>query len=187
MRERNIATLAEELLFEIEPRRLDGLREGLQDTPERFARACAEWFSGYDIEPSSVMKTFEDGAENNGEMILLEGIPVFSHCEHHLAPFAGKATVAYIPDGRIIGLSKIPKLVNIFARRLQVQERLTTQIANALMEHLTPKGCGVIIRCEHFCMSTRGVHTPGVLTTTSALRGCFMDAAARAEFLSLTQ
>lgn len=160
-------------------------REGLLDTPKRVRKAWSEWFSGYKQSPAEVMRTFEDGAENCNEMVVLEAIPVQSHCEHHLAPFIGTAVVGYIPDGRIIGLSKIPRLVDVFAKRLQVQERLTNQVADAMMKHLRPKGAGVIIRAEHFCMATRGVHKPGVWTTTSALRGCFMEPEVRAEFLAL--
>ncbi len=160
-------------------------REGLLDTPRRVTRAWGEWFSGYGKNPADIMRTFEDGAENCNEMVVLEAIPVQSHCEHHIAPFVGTAIVGYIPAGRIIGLSKIPRLVDVFAKRLQVQERLTNQIADAMMKYLEPKGVGVIIRAEHFCMATRGVHKPGVFTTTSALRGIFMESAVRAEFLAL--
>lgn len=164
----------------------DPNREGLRESPTRFLKAWGEWTEGYSRDPRSILKTFEDGATNYNEMIVLDAIPVQSHCEHHLAPFVGTAAVGYIPNGRIVGLSKIPRLVNIFAKRLQVQERLTNQIADALWEHLEPKGVGVVIRAEHFCMATRGVHTPGVFTTTSALRGLFLEApSVRAEFLSL--
>lgn len=163
----------------------DPQREGLVDTPRRVTEAWREWFSGYTQDPASIFRTFKDGAEDCDEMIILDNIPVQSHCEHHLAPFIGTAVIGYIPKGKIVGLSKIPRLVNIFAKRLQVQERLTNQIADSMMEHLKPRGVGVIIRAEHYCMSTRGVHTPGVFTTTSALRGIFQDARARAEFLAL--
>lgn len=163
------------------------LRPGLEETPARVARAYAEWFGGYAQSISSLFKTFEDGAEGCNSMIVLEAIPIQSHCEHHMAPFIGTAVVGYIPDGRILGLSKIPKLVNAFAKRLQVQERLTNQIADALTAHLAPKGAGVIIRAEHFCMATRGVHVPGVITTTSALRGVFLEPGAREEFLQFAK
>jgi GTP cyclohydrolase I len=166
----------------------DPSREGLRETPQRVIAAWEEWTSGYAQDPAKVLKSFEDGAQNCNEMIVLDRIPVQSHCEHHMAPFVGVAAVGYIPNGKIVGLSKIPRLVNIFAKRLQVQERLTNQIADALMEHLQPQGVGVVIRCEHFCMATRGVHTPGVFTTSSALRGLFLDShQVRAEFLSLAQ
>lgn len=163
-------------------------REGLLDTPSRFLDAWKEWTAGYHQDPETVLKSFEDGAQSYDQMIVLDSIPVQSHCEHHLAPFVGTAAIAYIPHGRIVGLSKLPRLVNIFAKRLQVQERLTCQIADALMTHLKPLGVGVVIRAEHFCMSTRGVHTPGVFTTTSALRGLFMDSLnVREEFLSFVK
>lgn len=160
-------------------------REGLLETPARVEKAWGEWFSGYGQDPQSLFKTFEDGAQGCDEMVVLDNIPVQSHCEHHIAPFVGTAIVGYIPNGRIIGLSKIPRLVNIFAKRLQVQERLTNQIADSLMQYLEPKGVGVVIRAEHMCMSTRGAHVPGVFTTTSALRGVFLEKPeVRAEFLS---
>lgn len=177
------------MLRAIEPSLVaDYLRPGIRDTPRRVAEAFSEWFGGYAQDPAEVMRTFEDGAEQCNEMVVLTNIPVESHCEHHMAPFIGKATVAYIPAGRIIGISKIARLVNIFAKRLQVQERLTNQIADAMLPTLLPKGVGVIITCEHMCMATRGVHTPGVKTTTSALRGNFFnDSTVRAEFLALHQ
>lgn len=163
------------------------LREGLRETPKRVAKAFGEWFAGYRQDPAELFKTFDDGAQNYNEMVVLDSIPVQSHCEHHMAPFVGTAVVGYLPQDRIIGLSKIPKLVNIFAKRLQVQERLTAQIADCMMQGLKPRGVGVVIRAEHFCMSTRGVHTPGVFTTTSALRGDFMTPEVRAEFLELAR
>ena len=163
-------------------------RPGLSETPERVAKAYREWFGGYHQNPDAVFKTFDDGAEGCNEMVVLENIPVYSHCEHHLAPWAGKATIAYIPNGRIVGLSKIPRLVEVFARRLQVQERLTNQVADAMVRGLQPLGVGVVVRAEHFCMATRGVHRPGIITTTSALRGLFLsDASVRAEFLALAR
>jgi GTP cyclohydrolase IA len=162
-------------------------REGLLETPARVVKAWQEWFTGYAQDPGALFKSFEDGAENYNEMVVLDSIPVQSHCEHHMAPFVGTAVVAYIPDGRIIGLSKITRLVDVFAKRLQVQERLTNQIADAMMTGLVPRGVAVLIRAEHFCMATRGVHKPGVFTTTSTLRGIFMDATVRSEFLSLAR
>lgn len=175
----------EVMLTEIEPRGHN--RPGLLDTPMRVAKAFEEWFSGYSVNVPHLFKTFEDGAEDCDEMIVLDSIPVQSHCEHHMAPFVGTAVVGYIPAGRIIGLSKVPKLVNAFSKRLQVQERLTNQIADAMTEHLKPKGVGVVIRAEHFCMATRGVHAPGVFTTTCALRGVFREPGAREEFLSFAR
>lgn len=164
----------------------DPHRGGLKETPKRVAKAWRQWTAGYDQKPAEVLKTFEDGAEQCDEMVVVERIPVYSHCEHHLAPIFGQAVVAYIPDKRIVGLSKINRLVDVYARRLQVQERMTNQIANALMEHLSPRGCGVLVRARHMCMESRGVKQNS-LTTTSALRGVFTDGTVRAEFLSLAR
>lgn len=185
MNHENIEQAIVLLLSEIEPRGM--FRKGIDETPQRVARAFEEWFGGYAVDIPALFKTFTDGAENCDEMIVLDSIPVQSQCEHHMAPFVGTATVGYIPDGHIIGLSKIPKLVNAYSKRLQVQERLTNQIAEAMQTYLKPKGVGVVIRAEHFCMATRGVHTPGVFTTTSSLRGVFKEAGAREEFLSFAR
>jgi GTP cyclohydrolase I len=164
----------------------DPTREGLRQTPDRVLRAWREWCSGYGADPAEVLTTFEDGAARVDELVVMRGIPVYSTCEHHLAPFFGTATIGYIPNGRIVGLSKLDRLTNIFAKRLQVQERLTNQIADALEENLEPLGVGVIITCRHMCMESRGVYTPGTPTTTSALRGAlYDDARARAEFMAL--
>lgn len=164
----------------------DPNRPGLQDTPSRVIRAWQEWTSGYNVDLAHLFTVFEDGAENVDEMILVRDIPFYSHCEHHLTPFFGKATVAYIPDGKIVGLSKINRLVDVFARRLQVQERLTTQIADSLVANLKPKGCGVVLTARHLCMESRGVRQQGHTTTTSALRGAFKDEPiARHEFMNL--
>lgn len=161
-------------------------RPGLLETPSRVVKSWDTFFGGYKAKPEDIIKLFEDGAKDVDEMVLLTDIPVMSHCEHHMVPFIGVAHVAYIPNGKIIGLSKIPKLVDVFARRLQVQERLTNQIADAMMEHMAPHGVGVVIKAQHFCMTTRGVKTPGVWTTTSAVRGYFKDKPeTRAEFLGL--
>jgi GTP cyclohydrolase I len=162
-------------------------REGLKETPRRFLDAWQEWCSGYEVkDPGSILKAFEDGAAGVDEMVLVRDIPIFSHCEHHLAPFFGTAHVAYIPSGKIVGLSKIPRLVQVFSRRLQVQERLTQQIASTIEEALKPKAVGVVLECRHMCMESRGVKTPGSSTTTSALRGAFKnDPSARAEFMRL--
>ena len=162
-------------------------RGGLVETPMRAAKAWEHWTSGYHMNPAAVLKVFEDGAEDCDEMVVVQDIPVYSHCEHHLAPIFGTATVGYLPDKRIVGLSKLNRLVDIFARRLQVQERMTNQIANALMEHLAPHGCGVIIRARHMCMESRGVRQPSN-TMTSALRGAFRDdPTVRAEFMALAK
>jgi GTP cyclohydrolase I len=159
-------------------------RGGLVKTPERFVRAWQHWTSGYGQDAAQYLHSFEDGAEQCDEMILLRGIPVYSNCEHHLAPFFGVAHVGYIPNKKILGLSKISRVIDVFAHRLQVQERLTNQVANALFEGLQPLGVGVLIECQHTCMSSRGIHQPGILTSTCALRGVFRtDAAARDEFL----
>lgn len=161
-------------------------REGLVDTPKRVAKAWNEWASGYVVNPADVLKTFEDGASKSDELVIVHNIPVISKCEHHLADIVGVAHVGYIPDGRIVGLSKLARLVEVYARRLQVQERLTSQIANALDEHLKPKGVGVLIRAHHGCMSTRGVRIHGSTTTTSAMRGALLnEPSARAEFMML--
>lgn len=160
-------------------------REGLQETPARVVKAYGEWFAGYKQDPADLFKTFEDGAEGADEMVLLTDIPVFSHCEHHITPIVGVAHVAYIPNGKVVGISKLGRVVDLFARRLQVQERLTNQIADAIQTHLDPHGVAVVIRAKHFCMTTRGVKMPNVDTTTSALRGAFKEGAPRAEFLSL--
>ena len=164
----------------------DPNRGGLQETPKRFLKAWDEYTSGYKEDPANVLKTFEDGAEGYDEMVLVKDIPIYSHCEHHLAPFFGVAHVAYIPGKCIVGLSKIARVVDIFMRRLQVQERLTNQIAEALMTHLLPRGVAVVLECRHFCMECRGVKLQGVSTTTSKMTGLFMkEVAARNEFMGL--
>ncbi|WP_422110466.1 GTP cyclohydrolase I FolE [Cellulosimicrobium arenosum] len=160
-------------------------REGLRDTPARVARAYREVFAGLRQEPDDVLTTtFDIGHE---EMVLVKDIEVYSTCEHHLVPFHGVAHVGYIPnaDGRITGLSKLARLVDVFARRPQVQERLTSQVADALVEHLQPRGAIVVVECEHLCMSMRGVRKPGSRTVTSAVRGQMRDGATRAEAMSL--
>jgi GTP cyclohydrolase IA len=158
-------------------------REGLQDTPARVARAFKENFEGLWQHPQDVLTTtFDIGHE---ELVIIRDIEVFSHCEHHLTPFHGVAHVGYIPSGKITGLSKVARLVDLFARRPQVQERLTTQIADAMMEILNPMGVIVVIDCEHLCMSMRGVRKSQARTTTSAVRGVLRDPATRAEAISL--
>jgi GTP cyclohydrolase I len=161
-------------------------REGLSDTPKRVAKAWEHWCGGYQIMSRSLLKTFEDGAEGYDEMVAVVKIPFYSHCEHHLAPFFGTATIAYIPAKRIVGLSKLSRLLDAYARRLQVQERLTRQVVDALTEHLNPKGAGVILRARHLCMESRGVRQQGHHTVTSALTGVFKTKPeVRAEFLAL--
>jgi len=161
-------------------------RAGLVETPSRVAKAWKHWTSGYTQDPAELLKVFEDGAEGYDELIIIRGIPVYSHCEHHLAPFFGKATIGYVPDGKIVGLSKLTRLVDCFAKRLQGQERLTVQIANALMTHLEPKAVGVIIHCRHLCMESRGIRTQGEETITSTMLGDLLsNLALRTEFLAL--
>lgn len=163
-------------------------RPGLVETPARVAKAWKHWTSGYDQDPETLLKAFEDGAEQYNELIVVRNIPVYSHCEHHLAPFFGKATVGYLPDGKIVGLSKLTRLVDCFAKRLQVQERMTIQIANALMEVLEPKAVGVVIKCRHLCMESRGIRTPGEETITSAMLGELQpNLGLRTEFLALAR
>jgi GTP cyclohydrolase I len=158
-------------------------REGLKETPARVARAFAENFEGLWQKPEDVLTTtFDIGHE---ELVIIRDIEVFSHCEHHLTPFHGVAHIGYIPSGKITGLSKVARLVDLYARRPQVQERLTTQIADALVEILKPMGVIVIIDCEHLCMSMRGVRKSQARTTTSAVRGVLRDATTRAEAISL--
>ena len=163
----------------------DVSREGLQDTPSRVVKAWDEWFKGYTQDPKDLFTVFEDGAQDVDEIVLLTDIPVFSHCEHHITPIIGVAHVGYLPDKRIVGISKLARVVDMFARRLQVQERLTTQVANCIMEHLQPRGVGVIVTAKHLCMSSRGVKTPTVDTTTSVMRGAFSSPTTKHEFLDL--
>lgn len=158
-------------------------RDGLKETPARVARAFKENFEGLWKSPQDVLTTtFDIGHE---ELVIIRDIEVFSHCEHHLTPFHGVAHVGYIPSGKITGLSKVARLVDLFARRPQVQERLTTQIADAMVQILNPMGVIVIIDCEHLCMSMRGVRKSRARTTTSAVRGALRDPATRAEAISL--
>lgn len=163
----------------------DPEREGLKDTPKRFLKAWKEhWGSGYGKELD--LKVFEDGGQDYDQMVVIENIRVQSHCEHHLAPIIGQAKVAYIPNGKIVGLSKINRLVDLFSRRLQVQERLTSQIADTLMKELNPLGVGVIIKADHYCVRSRGILDENSFTITSALRGKFRtDEIVRKEFLKL--
>ena len=160
-------------------------REGLLETPARVARAYAETFAGLHQDPADVLSTTFDIGHD--EMVLVKDIELYSTCEHHLVPFHGVAHVGYIPnvDGRVTGLSKLARLVDVFARRPQVQERLTSQVADALVEHLQPRGVIVVIECEHLCMSMRGVRKPGARTGTSAVRGQMRNGTTRAEAMSL--
>lgn len=166
----------------------DATRGGLAETPARVAKAWQHWCSGYGKDPAEVLKVFEDGAEKYDEMVVVRDIPFYSKCEHHLADIFGTATIAYVPNGKIVGLSKLNRVLDLYARRLQVQERLTAQVADALMEHLQPKGAGVVIKARHMCMESRGVCQQGHHTVTSALRGVFKEqSVTRAEFLALAR
>lgn len=163
----------------------DPHREGLLETPGRVVAAWDEWFSGYKQDPSTILKTFKDGAElvSGDELVLVANIEFYSFCEHHMAPFFGHAHVGYIPNGSVVGLSKFARLVDCFAKRLQVQERLTNQIANAVEVALMPLGVGVVLTASHHCMCSRGVNKQHSATLSSALRGAMKDnPATRAEF-----
>ena len=163
-------------------------RGGLRETPKRVAKAWQHWCKGYTESPEDVLKVFEDGAEKCDEMVVVRNIPFYSQCEHHMAPFFGTATIAYIPNGRIVGLSKLSRLLDIYARRLQVQERLTNQVADALTKHLGAQGAGVILEARHLCMESRGICQQGSTTVTSALRGAIRNKPeARAEFMVLAK
>lgn len=167
----------------------DATRGGLLETPKRVLKAWKnEWSSGYNKDPKDVLKVFEDGADGCDQMVIIRDIPIYSHCEHHLAPFFGTATVAYIPNKKIVGLSKLSRVVDIFSHRLQVQERLTNQIADAINDNLDPIGVGVVINCRHMCMESRGIRRSGSNTITSALRGAIRDdQRARSEFLDFVK
>ena len=164
----------------------DPSREGLLETPARVARMYQEIFSGLEADPKDFLKIFDEGPGHD-ELVLVKDIPLYSVCEHHLLPFIGRAHIAYIPkNGRIIGLSKFARIVDCFARRPQVQERLTVQIADFLFEQLEPLGVAVFIQAEHLCMTMRGARAAGAMTQTSALRGCMRsDAKTRAEVMAL--
>lgn len=166
----------------------DANREGLLETPHRVAKAWKHWCGGYGKDPKEILKVFEDGAEKHDQMVTVKDIPIYSHCEHHMAPIFGTVTISYIPNGKIVGLSKLSRLADMYARRLQVQERLTDQIADALFEHLDAVGVGVVIKARHMCMESRGVCQQGHHTVTTALRGAMRDEPdTRAEFLRLAQ
>jgi GTP cyclohydrolase I len=164
----------------------DPSREGLLGTPGRVARAYEEFFRGYDTDPVELLhRTFEE-VEGYDEMVVLRDIRFESHCEHHLAPIIGKAHVAYLPTNRVVGISKLARLVEVYAKRLQIQEKMTAQIANTLNEVLQPAGVAVVIEAAHQCMTTRGVHKPGVTMVTSRMLGAFRDdASTRREFLAI--
>ena len=153
----------------------DSERDGLIETPARAARAFEEFFAGYRQDPATLLRTTFEEIEGYDESVALRGIPFESHCEHHLAPIIGKAWVVYVPNGRVVGISKLARVVECYARRLQVQERMTAQIANTIDDVLRPRGVGVIVKATHHCMTTRGVHKPGTDLVTSRTLGCFRD------------
>ena len=162
-----------------------GLREGLIETPDRVAKAMGKWFEGYSApSDAEILKVFEDGAENYDQMVVVKDIPIYSKCEHHMADIFGTATIAYIPNGKIVGLSKLSRSANKYARRLQVQERLTQQIADSLFKELDAKGVGVVIKARHMCKESRGICQQGHHTITTALKGEIRnDRDCRAEFM----
>ena len=163
-------------------------REGLIGTPDRVVRSYEEFFAGYELDPVEILhRTFEE-TEGYDEMVVLRDIRLESHCEHHMVPIIGKVHVAYLPDRRVVGISKLARVVEVFAKRLQIQEKLTSQIANAINDVLQPKGVAVVIEAAHQCMTTRGVHKPGVTMITSRMLGAFRDSpATRREFMALIQ
>lgn len=164
----------------------DPNREGLLDTPRRVVSAYTEWFAGYREDPEAFLERTFSETEGYDEMVVLTDIRFESHCEHHMAPIIGRAHVAYLPDRRVVGISKLARLIEVFSRRLQIQEKMTAQIANALDRVLQPKGAAVIVEATHHCMTTRGVHKPGVTMVTSRMLGAFRnDQATRREFLAM--
>jgi GTP cyclohydrolase I len=150
-------------------------REGLVGTPERIVRAYREYFSGYDEDPVELLQRTFEAIDGYDEIVVLKDIRFESHCEHHLAPFIGKVHIAYLPKNRVVGISKLARLVDVYAKRLQIQEKMTSQIANTVDEILQPKGVAVVIEAAHQCMTTRGVHKPGVTMVTSRMLGVFRD------------
>jgi GTP cyclohydrolase I len=164
----------------------DPTREGLRGTPDRVVRSFEEFFSGYDTDPVELLHRTFDEINGYDEIVVLRDIRFESHCEHHMAPIIGKAHVAYLPDQRVVGISKLARLVELYAKRLQIQEKMTTQIANTLNDVLQPKGVAVVIEAAHQCMTTRGIHKPGVTMVTSRMIGAFRDdQATRREFLAM--
>jgi GTP cyclohydrolase I len=160
-------------------------REGLLDTPKRVTKAYGEWFAGYEVDPQEILaRTFEE-VEGYDEMVVLRNVRFESHCEHHLAPIIGKAHIAYLPDRRVVGISKLARLVDAYGKRLQIQEKMTAQIANTLNDVLQPKGVGVVIEASHGCMTTRGIHKSGLTMVTSQMIGAFREqSSTRREFLA---
>ena len=161
-------------------------REGLKDTPKRVVKAYEDWFSGYNEDPKEVLKKTFSELDGYDEIIMLRDIRIESHCEHHIAPFIGSAHVAYLPKKRVVGISKLARITRIFSKRMQVQEKLTAQIANCIQEVLSPRGVAVVIEAQHQCMTTRGINAPGISMVTSQLLGKFRtDASTRREFYSM--
>ncbi len=179
-----IETLSDNYRLIIENLGEDTQREGIVKTPERAAKAIQYLTHGYDIDPSEILKSALF-SEDHQQMIVVKDIEVYSMCEHHMLPFFGKAHVAYIPNGKIVGLSKIPRVVDAFARRLQVQERLTDEIKNCIQEALNPLGVAVVIEAQHMCMQMRGIQKQNSVTTTSSFTGAFEEDKTRKEFISL--
>ena len=164
----------------------DVSREGLKDTPKRVVNAYQDWFSGYEEDPNAILKKTFSEVEGYDEIIMLRDIRIESHCEHHVAPFIGSAHVAYLPNKRVVGISKLARITNIFAKRLQVQEKLTAQIATCIQKVLKPRGVAVVVEAQHECMTTRGINTPGISMVTSQLLGKFRtDPSTRREFYSM--
>ena len=164
----------------------DVKREGLKDTPKRVVKAYEDWFSGYNEDPKEVLKKTFSELDGYDEIIMLRDIRIESHCEHHIAPFIGSAHVAYLPKKRVVGISKIARITKIFSKRMQVQEKLTAQIANCIQEVLRPRGVAVVVEAQHQCMTTRGINAPGISMVTSQLLGKFRtDASTRREFFSM--
>ena len=181
----NVQDLVKGILEHIEPDQKKGLREGLKNTPKRVVESWDEIYSGYNKNPKEILNDTFNGEGYDG-IVLLKDIEFYSTCEHHLLAFTGKAHVAYIPTDKIVGISKLARLVEVYAKRLQNQERITTQVADALIDHLKPLGAAVIIEASHSCMGCRGVKKNHAIMTTSAMRGVFFDKAeARAELMQL--
>jgi GTP cyclohydrolase I len=163
-------------------------RQGLAETPARVVRALEEFFAGYKEDPAAVLQKSFDEIDGYDEMVVLRDVAFESHCEHHMAPILGRAWVAYVPSGRVVGISKLARVVQAFARRLQIQEKLTAQIANTINAELKPHGVGVVIKAVHHCMTTRGVHKPDTSLVTSRMLGCFRDdAELRRQFLAMIE
>ncbi len=164
----------------------DPAREGLQDTPARVARAYREWFCGYEEDPNELLARSFEETDGYDEMVVLRDIRLESTCEHHMAPILGRVHVAYLPNGRVVGISKLARVVEAYAKRLQIQEKMTAQIANTIQEVLQPKGVAIVVEAAHQCMTTRGVHKPGVTMVTSRMLGAFRDdPSTRREFLAM--